>query len=654
MPGIASAGHFHVWDTDSRRIGGDIEGIVEHAMAQLTDMNFGSRADIARLEAEMPLAQRLPERSVLDVFIGSAARDPERIALTMLMSGAPDERPRRVSYRELLGLVRRAANLFGSLTAEGEARPGVAYMLPSLVETQATLWGAETAGYAVPINFLLQAEPIAGLIEASGARILVALGPHPTLDIWQKALAVRERVPGLQLVRVGAPGLPVEPGVLDFHAALAAQPDDRLVVGEPGRDDEVAAYFHTGGTTGTPKLVAHTHRSQLVAALGGAILGGMRSGDVLTATLPLFHVGGTIYGSLSAFIAGIELLVMSPGGLRNPAMVQGFWRLAAQYGVTRLGGVPTSIGAVLEVPLEGADLSAVRAGFTGAASLPPAVGQRFQEITGRHLHEIYGMTEASGLIAIHPPGDEAGIGSVGWALPYTEVQVRRLDADGTLGPVCAPGEIGVVTVRGPHVSPGYRNPAHNAGVFVDGALNTGDLGYTDAQGRLHIAGRAKDLIIRSGHNIDPLAIENAMATHPAVALAAAVGMPDAYAGELPVCYVTLRPGAQVTEDELRDHAQATIPERPAWPKHIHIVDSIPLTTVGKIYKPQLRCDAAARLVRWVVATQAGVADAQVQAHEGGRRGMKIVVSLPSGARDGLPAVERALSAYLFESQVVVG
>ncbi|MGZ5240263.1 MAG: AMP-binding protein, partial [Caldimonas sp.] len=238
-------------------------------MAVLTDFRVRNRDDLARFEAEMTLEQRLPERSILDVFVAGAARWPDRTAITMLMTGADDEQPRRVSYRELLGLVRRAANVFAAL---GGPRPGVAYMLPSLVETHATLWGAEAAGYAVPINFLLQPEHIAGLLEASGARILVALGPHPVLDIWQKALALRERLPGLTLLRVGAPGAPLEEGVLDFDAALLAQPDDRLVFGEPGGDGDVAAYFHTGGTTGMPKLVSHTHRSQLVAALGGAVL----------------------------------------------------------------------------------------------------------------------------------------------------------------------------------------------------------------------------------------------------------------------------------------------------------------------------------------------------------------------------------------------
>ena len=619
-------------------------------MPLLTDPRVRNREDLARFEAEMTLEQRLPERSVLDVFIATAARLPDRTALTMLMTGAPDEQPRQVSYRELLGLVRRAANLFATL---GGPRPGVAYMLPSLVETHATLWGAETAGYAVPINFLLQPDHIAGLLEASGATLLVTLGPHPVLDIWQKALALRDRLPGLTLLRVGAPGAPIEAGVLDFHAALMAQPEDRLVFGEPGRDDDVAAYFHTGGTTGTPKLVAHTHRSQLVAALGGVVLGDMRPTDTLTATLPLFHVGGTIFCALSAFMAGTGLLIMSPGGLRNPAMVQGFWRLSSQYGATLVGAVPTAMGAVLESPLDGADLGAVRAGFCGAASLPPAVGDRFRRVTGHGLHEIFGMTEASGLVAIDPVAGEGGVGSVGWALPYTRVVVCRLGADGRLGEPCAPHEIGVITVRGPHVSPGYRNPEHNTGILENGVLNSGDLGYTDDEGRIHIAGRAKDLIIRSGHNIDPLMIENAMAAHPAVALAAAVGMPDAYAGELPVCYVALRPGASATEDELHEHAQRTIGERPAWPKQIHIVAAIPLTTVGKIYKPQLRCDAAARLLTRLVRDELAVADARVQVSEGGRRGMRVSVTLPEAARLAAPAVEQALASYLFEARVAV-
>jgi fatty-acyl-CoA synthase len=618
-------------------------------VAILNDHPIRTLDELRQFEAALPLDQRLPERSVLDVFIEAARRQPLRTAITMVITGAPDEQGRRVDCRELLGLVRRAANAFATL---GGPRSGVAYMLPSLIETHATLWGAESAGYAVPINFLLQVESIAALLQASGARILVALGPHPVLDIWQKALQLR-RVPGLVLVRVAPPGTPAEEGVVDFHAALMAQPDDHLVFGEPGRDDDVAAYFHTGGTTGTPRLVAHTHRGQLVAALGGAVLGDMRPTDTLTATLPLFHVGGTIFCALSAFMAGTGLLVMSPGGLRTPAMVSGFWRLVAQYGATLVGAVPTSVGAVLEVPLDGADISAVRAGFCGAALLPPAVGERFRQVTGRGLFEVYGMTEASGLIAIDPVAGDGGIGSVGWALPYTRVEVRRLGSDGQVPQPCGEGEVGVITVHGPHVSPGYRDPAHDAGVIEGGVLDSGDLGYTDAAGRIHIAGRSKDLIIRSGHNIDPVMIENAMTAHPAVSLAAAVGMPDAYAGELPVCFVVLRAGASVSEAELHAHARQSIAERPAWPRQFHIVDAIPVTSVGKIFKPELRCDAAARLVRGVLREQHQLPDAQVQVSAGGPRGLRVHVILPATAAAALPAVTQALASYLFEARVEI-
>lgn len=620
-------------------------------MALFPQILIRRQSDIAAFESAMPLDQRLPERSVLDVFVGAAECHPERTALTMLMTGALDENPRRVNYAELLSLVRRSANLFATL---GGPRPGVAYMLPSLVETHATLWGAETSGYAVPINFLLQPDAIAALLQASGARILVALGPHPALDIWAKALAVRERLPDLVLVRVAPSGTAALDGVIDFVDAIARQPEDRLLFGEPGRDDEVCAYFHTGGTTGTPKLVTHTHRGQLVAALGGCVMSDTRPDDTLTATLPLFHVGGTIYGSLSKFMAGSHLLVMSPGGLRNPVMVQNFWRLVAQYRVTLVGSVPTALGAVLETPVGGEDVRSVRFGATGAASCPPAVSERFRQVTGHPLHEVYGMTEASGLIAIRAAGDQGGEGSVGWALPYTEVVVRRLEADGTLGPTCPTGEIGVVTVRGPHVSPGYRNPEQDAGVFKNGVLNTGDLGYTDAEGRLYIAGRAKDLIIRSGHNIDPLMIENAMTTHPAVLLAAAVGIPDAYAGELPVCYVSLRPGARAFEAELHEHAQRTITERPAWPRRIHIVDTIPLTSVGKIYKPQLRADAAERLVSQIVQDELGVVGARVKAQEGGKRGLLVTVQLPPAAQLAKQRVQEVLASFLFEAEVTLG
>lgn len=619
-------------------------------MAVLNDSPLRTRADLERFEAAMSLDDRLPERSILDVFEGSAERDPDATAITMLMTGAPDEQPRKVTYGQLLGMIRRAANMFHDL---GGPAPGVAYMLPSLVETYVTLWGAESAGYAVPINFLLQPESVAELLKASDAKVLVALGPHPQLDIWQKALALKDQVPGLKLVRVSPPGTPLEEeDVIDFAEALMAQPDDHLTFGEARGGDDVAAYFHTGGTTGVPKLVAHTHRSQLVAGLGGAVMCGYTPEDTLTATLPLFHVAGTIVAGLSAFMAGAHLLVTSPAGLRSPAIVEGFWRIVSDHKATLVGGVPTAIGAVLQSPVGNYDISSVRAGLTGAALLPPAVGKRFREVTGRTLFEIFGMTESSGLVSIDPLHGEGAAGSVGWPLPYTQVDVLRLKEDGSLGEACDPDEIGVITVVGENISPGYRDPNYSDDTFVDGRLNSGDLGYKDAEGRVYIAGRSKDLIIRSGHNIDPAMIENAMATHPAVALAAAVGMPDAYAGELPVCFVELLPGAEADLEALQAHAQQTIDERPAWPKQILIRETIPLTTVGKIYKPSLRVEAAKLKVEEVVRDDLGVSGASVDVTDGGARGMRVTVTVPDA--DKVDAVEEALAAYLFEAEARAG
>ena len=619
-------------------------------MADFNDGTIRTREDLERFESEMTLDQRLPERSILDVFTASAAQHPTSTAITMLMTGAEDEQPRRVDYGQLLTMIQSAANAFHML---GGPTPGVAYMLPSLIETHVTLWGAETAGYAVPINFLLQPESIVELIKASGTKILVALGPHPQLDIWEKALELREQIPGLILVRVSPPGTPDENGVVDFGTALAEQPNDHLIFGEPRGGDNVAAYFHTGGTTGVPKLVAHTHRSQLVSAFGGAAMCGYTSDDILTATLPLFHVAGTMVGGLSAFMAGVELVVMSPSGLRNPAIVEGFWRLVAQHNITVVGGVPTALGAVLQVPVGDNDISAVRTGLTGAALLPPAVGTRFKDVTGCHLHEILGMTESSGLVSIDPLCGPGSVGSVGWALPYTQVETLRLNEDGSLGEPCATDEIGVIIIQGDHISPGYLDPKHNDGVFDTGRLNSGDLGYKDAQGRIYIAGRSKDLIIRSGHNIDPAMIENAMATHPAVALAAAVGMPDAYAGELPVCFVELLPGADVSVEDLHQHAQSVIDERPAWPKFIQTIDTIPLTTVGKIFKPSLRCIVAKQKVMELVQKEFGITNAEVEVVAGGSRGMRVNITLSGGDRSSATELETALAAFLFEAHVQV-
>ena len=604
--------------------------------------------DLKRFESAKTLDQRLTESCILDVFEKSAATDPNSTAITMLMTGEKNEKTQCISYSQLLGMIKGTANLFSSLAG---SVPGVAYMLPSLIETHLTLWGAETVGYAVPINFLLNPKSISELIKKSDAKILVALGPHPKLDIWEKALEIQKHIPDLILVRVSLPGTPEEPSVIDFRIALDTQPKNHLIFEKSRSADDIAAYFHTGGTTDAPKLVAHTHRGQLVAAFGGAAMCGYKKTDILTGTLPLFHVAGTIVGGLSAFMAGVELLIMSPSGLRNPTIVNEFWRIVSDHKITLVAGVPTALSAVLQVPIKDNNITSIRKGLTGAALLPPAVGESFRKITGGHLYEILGMTEASGLVSIDPLSGPGSVGSVGWALPYTKVDILSLNDDGSLGKPCGINEIGVIAIHGEHVSPGYLNKKQNNGVFNNKYLNSGDLGYKDSKGRIYIAGRAKDLIIRSGHNIDPSMIENAMTTHPAVSIAAAVGMPDEYSGELPICFVELLPDLTVSEDELHQHATKTINERPAWPKVIKILEKMPLTTVGKIYKPKLRCIAAEIKVKNMLKNEFGVTDANVNVTIGGTKGMLVSMSLEEKDQPTITKIKNKLAEFLFESKI---
>ncbi len=616
-------------------------------MPLFSDYPVATLKDVIRFETEKTLEQRYDARSIYDIFAKSAARHPDRTALTMLMTGADDETPRLVTYRQMLDGVTRAANFFASL---GWRDTGVAYILPSLVETHFTLWGAETAGYAVPLNFLLQAQNIADLVRASGAKVLVALGPHPQLDIWEKAVAVGKLLPDIRLVQVSLSEAPLPEGVIGFGPGLKAHDGSKLTFGQARGGDDVAAYFHTGGTTGLPKLVAHTHRNQIAAAFGGTVLQDLSETDAITNGLPLFHVAATISCGLSFFIAGANVIVLSPSGMRNPAIIKNFWKIIERYRATVVGGVPTALAALLNVPVD-ADISSARYSISGASLLPRAVALAFQKMTGTTIHEILGMTETGGLVSIDPGAGVPVLGSVGVRLPYSKVVVRKLGADGSLSEACAPHEVGVMTISGPNVTPGYKDASQNGGALRDGYLDSGDLAYTDEQGRLFIAGRSKDLIIRSGHNIDPVLIEDALQSHPAVALAAAVGQPDKYAGELPVCYVALKPGTQATADELKAYAGPLIAERPAWPKQIIVIDAIPVTSVGKIFKPQLRTDAVQRLVAQVVADVVGSDEAVIDVAAGGKRGIDVTVTLPTALSGQQSAVEKVLDGYLFDYKV---
>ena len=216
--------------------------------------------DVRAIEAH-PFEAYLPYTSVMHALETQAAKHPDGIALKYIQSADLDEPAQQWTYPQLLAQVRRTARLFQSLS--GDQAPRVAFLLPAIPQAHFTLWGAEAVGIACPINYLLSEEHIADLLQAASVKVLVALGPRPELDIWSRVAGIRRRCPQLTHVLAVGAMAPTE-GALDFDQAVAAQSDAPL----PARAamDDVAALFHTGGTTGSPKLAQHQHRNQLCAA----------------------------------------------------------------------------------------------------------------------------------------------------------------------------------------------------------------------------------------------------------------------------------------------------------------------------------------------------------------------------------------------------
>jgi acyl-CoA synthetase (AMP-forming)/AMP-acid ligase II/enoyl-CoA hydratase/carnithine racemase len=565
-------------------------------------------ADIVAIEA-MPYDELVTARNLYDLFLATAHHGGNRPALTVLNSPDADDVGLALTHRELLSEITRAANMFRALGLE----PGngvAAFLTPTLPELPSLMLGAQVAGVANSINYLLSREAIFDLLNAEGATILVVPAKAQDEMCWSKAQGVFAQVPTLQHVLVIGDTPEGVEGFTPLGDILPGYSPDALDF-EPSSDrDTVCALFHTGGTTGRPKLVQLTAGNQIHAAFSFAQVFGYDERDVVINGFPFFHVGGTMTVGLSVLAAGGHMIVPSPYAMRPPAVAQNYWTLVARFGVTVVNGVPTSIDALATTWTAASNASSVRMALTGGAVLPKAVGSRFEAITGIRLYETYGMTETAAAIAFNPGYGEPLSGSVGFRAPYAQTRIVRLDTSDLVP--CAPGESGLVQVAGPQVFPGYVDAAHNEGTLgADGWLSTGDVGYLREDGRLVLTGREKDLIVRSGHNIDPAAIEDVANQFPGVAISAAVGMPDQYAGEVPVLFVVPDPGAHIDVAALGAYLEARVHEPPARPRSVLIIDALPVTAVGKIFKPTLRDLAIREKVRLELAKLAGEATAQV-------------------------------------------
>ena len=618
----------------------------------LLDRHIGSEfpalathADVQAFE-QVPYQDRIAAESTYDAIRLGAAGNPDAPAIQFLPNADPADTPLVIPHRDFIARVTQAANMFHALGAG--KNDVISFMLPLLPDAFVTLFGAEAAGIANPVNPLLEPYQIVEILEAAKTTILVALGPMPGTDIWQKVEQIRPQLKHLKaIVQVSGGGDPAQ-GIHSFADLIKQQPADRLVSGRKIAGSDVAAYFHTGGTTGTPKLVRHTHTNQVYQAWALNVLWRAEPGGNLLFGMPLFHVGGSLTQALTTLSAGGCLVVLSPAGWRNPNAVRNIWGLVERFKPEVLSSVPTVLAATLAVPQGNADISSLRYAAGGGSAIPVAVGSTIQDKLKLPVIEVYGMTETSSVHTMAYPDRPIRLGSVGLPLPYARVRIVQLDADGRLLRDCAVDEIGVVIMAGPGVFNGYLNDAHNAGAFVDEVwVNSGDLGRLDADGYLWITGRAKDLVIRGGHNIDPAPIEEIMFQHPAVGFAAVVGQPDAYAGELPVGYVQLKPGAKVEPGELEAWVRERTPERAAVPVQIIPIDPMPVTGVGKVFKPQLRWDAAQRVFAGVLAplTEKGI-DCKVKVGAHGSHGSVATVTIASVAEDKREAVANEVHKLL--------
>jgi long-chain acyl-CoA synthetase len=349
----------------------------------------------------------------------------------------------------------------------------------------------------------------------------------------------------------------------------------------------IAVLQYTGGTTGRPKGAMLTHASLSINAQQGTHhMPSMRPGEErMVAVLPFFHIFAMTAIMNGGLSMGAELILHSRFEIRS--MMASLTRDKP----TMLHAVPTIYAAIANAAEKHrVDITSLRVCVCGGAPLPAEIRERFQTLTGCRIIEGYGLTEAAPAVASNPPDGEVRPDSVGIAMQGTTIEIRSLD---DITRILPPGERGEVCVRGPQVMQGYLNREQESrDAFIDGALRTGDVGYLDADGYLFITDRIKDLIICSGYNVYPRVIEDALYEHPAVAEAVALGVPDAYRGQAPIAFVTLRAGETRTGDELRNFLRDKLSPI-ELPSRVEIRSSLPKTAIGKLSRKELLEEAIA-------------------------------------------------------------
>lgn len=615
-------------------------------------VDLSTREKIAEFE-RTPLSQRGLSSNVYDHIRAGATIDPEATAFVYLPDAHRPDLAERLTHGAVLQRITQAANLFHELGVR--AGDPVSILTANTPEPQFALWGAQTTGIANPLNWMLEPQLLGELITAAGSKVLVSYGGDDVTDPWPKIEQILAHAPAVQIViRAGGytrGAVPRGVRLLELIDELDRQPGDRLVHPRAIGRDDVGILIGTGGTTGAPKLARVTHGGQIYASWASAVSHQVPVGAVRLCASPMFHIHGIVTTQLTCLAVGGTAVFPSSGGWRGPGVIDNFWSITQRFSVTSVPLLPTIANRLIRRPEAIPPQHTITRVSCGSAPLAKEVADRFAQLTGVPIAEGYGLTETCSGVVTVPAGSDPPPGTVGMPVAYTQAKVVRQRETGEYID-CGPSEPGILLLRGPAVTPGYQDARQNTGVLLDdGWLNTGDLASIDEDGWVRITGRAKDLIIRGGHNIDPAPVEEALYSYPRITDAAVVGMPDPDTGELPVAYVVAADGADIDLADLADHLHRQVRERAAVPKDFFIVDELPKSAVGKILKNRLRVDAAERCMTRLLDTAGLQGRYTLSAADHGAAGIEVDVRLHEQDPSILQLARTALGALTIRHRI---
>ncbi|MPZ73114.1 MAG: AMP-binding protein [Nitriliruptorales bacterium] len=454
----------------------------------------------------------------------------------------------------------------------------------------------KAGGIAVALNPMLKTRELTDHLNDSGVTVLVCL-ESLYADVVQHVLP---DVPVRRVITTHpADWLDQDTPQHVRHsvgekAQVAGAEDLRDVVGRfTGRKpeavdcgrDTVAILTYTSGTTGPPKGAMNTHGNMSYNAQVFAEWFDLGTDEVVLGVAPLFHITGIVAHMATAWYAACPLVLFHRFDAGEALRMIERWR------ATFVLGAITMYIAMMEHPdAAGHDLSSVSKCGSGGAPVSPATVERFEQITGIYIHNVYGLTETTSPshltpLGTHPPVDpRSGALSVGLPVPGCVSRITDVETGEEL-PV---GEIGEIVIAGPMVVPGYwGKPEESRRAIRDDGLHTGDVGFMDEQGWFYIVDRAKDQINASGYKVWPRDVEDVLYRHPAVREAAVVGKPDPYRGETVKAYVSLVAGSAVQPDELIEFCRQDMAAY-KYPREIEILSELPKTQTGKLLRRELR------------------------------------------------------------------